>query len=341
MIFFILLLPGLFYLISVSPAEAGFFSFVGKILNYGSDDFSGTVFEANLNAQTMPLLKAALNSNPVAGLGGGGINIVNDSALLSDVGPLGSIVDIVENVPTADRISVYVVREGDSLSQIAEMFGVSVNTIIWANDIKRGDLIKVGQTLIILPITGIRYTVKNGDTLVSIAKKFKGDAQEIMEFNSLSGDGLLAVGDEIIIPDGQDGSYQPYVAGSPTVVLRGTGGPSYNGYYMRPISGGARSQGLHGYNAVDLATYCGAPIFASATGDVIIARDYGWNGGYGNYIVISHTNGTQTLYAHNNKNIVTAGWHVVQGQVIGYVGTTGKSTGCHVHFEVRGARNPF
>ena len=61
----------------------------------------------------------------------------------------------------------------------------------------------------------------------------------------------------------------------------------------------------------------------------------------GNYIVITHSNDTQTLYAHNSSNIVTAGWHVVQGQVIGYIGRTGKTTGCHIHFEVRGAKNPF
>lgn len=298
----------------------------------------------NLNSQNAPLLSAVLNPNPAVGYGGGGITIVNDSALLADVGPYGSIADIEEGSASSDRISLYVVREGDSLSQIAEMFGVTTNTIIWANDIDRGDLIQVGQELIILPVTGLQYTVKDGDTAESLATKFKSDAEEIIVYNDLSADGSLTSGTEIIIPDGE-APYQPAPVYSGSTA-RGTGGPSYVGYYMRPISGGVKSQGLHGYNAVDLASYCGAPVFASATGDVIISRSYGWNGGYGNYIVINHPNGTQTLYAHLSRNIVTAGWHVVQGQVIGYEGYTGHtipagSQGCHVHFEVRGAKNPF
>ena len=102
-----------------------------------------------------------------------------------------------------------------------------------------------------------------------------------------------------------------------------------------------KTQGLHGYNGIDLAAPTGTPVLASASGDVIVSRGYGWNGGYGNYIVIKHPNGTQTLYAHLNEVIVSSSWHVVQGQIIGYVGATGKSTGPHLHFEVRGAKNPF
>ncbi|MFC1756782.1 LysM peptidoglycan-binding domain-containing protein [Patescibacteria group bacterium] len=331
----ILVFLGVFGLADVSTAEAGFFSFIDKF-------FGGNQKETEIvvqNSQTATLLKSIINPDPSAGKGGGGISIVNQSALLADTGPLGSIADIEERISNSDRISVYVVREGDSLSQIAKMFGVSINTIIWANDITRGDLIRTGQVLIILPVTGIKYTVKSGDTVYSIAKKYKGDVQEIMEYNDLSSSASLVVGEEIMIPDGE-AAYQPVYSNTSTLA-RGTGGPNYNGYYLRPISGGRKSQNLHGYNAVDLATYCGAPILASATGDVIISKSYGWNGGYGNYIVISHTNGTQTLYAHNGSNIVSGGWHVVKGQVIGYVGSTGKSTGCHVHFEIRGAKNPF
>ena len=121
----------------------------------------------------------------------------------------------------------------------------------------------------------------------------------------------------------------------------GSNVPTYSGYYLRPISGGTRTQGIHGFNAVDLAASVGTPIMASASGKVIISKNSGWNGGYGNYIVIEHPNGTQTLYAHASKVIVFSGQSVVQGQVIGYVGSTGRSTGAHVHFEIRGAKNPF
>ncbi len=290
-----------------------------------------------VNSQTIPLLHAPLNSDLTGAIGGGNITIVGQSALLSDVGPLGTIADVEDKV-SPDQISIYVVQKGDNLSQIAEMFGVSVNTIIWANNLNRGDLITEGQTLVILPVSGISYKVKNGDTITSIAKKWKGDADEIIRFNDLTPGQSLAVGITIIIPNGETAIPASTVSGSR---YRGGSGPSYAGYYIRPIAGGHKSQGLHGYNAVDLAAACGTPIVASASGDVIVSRTGGWNGGYGNLVIIDHSNGTQTLYAHMSSIIIGAGWHVVQGQVIGYIGLTGNTTGCHVHFEIRGAKNPF
>jgi murein DD-endopeptidase MepM/ murein hydrolase activator NlpD len=299
-------------------------------------------FECSSNLQTVSVLQAVNNPNPVEPRGGGDINIVNKSALLADVGPLGSLADINENQRPSERISLYVVRKGDSLSEIAGMFNVSVNTIMWSNDIVRADLIKEGQTLAILPVTGVSYTVKKGDTLVSIAKKFKGDEQEILNYNGLVSAGDIETGMEIIIPDGElvQTAVVSAPGSSPKTYVSDKNTPSYSGYYIRPVQG-PKTQGIHGYNGVDLADYCGAPIIASASGDVLISRSSGWNGGYGKYIVLSHPNGTQTLYAHNSSNIVSSGWHVVKGQVIGYVGSTGKSTGCHVHFEIRGAKNPF
>jgi len=86
---------------------------------------------------------------------------------------------------------------------------------------------------------------------------------------------------------------------------------------------------------------CGLPVLASADGIVIASRSSGWNGGYGQYVVVSHGNGTQSLYAHLNAIFTTVGQHVSQGVQIGTIGSTGNSTGCHVHFEIRGARNPF
>lgn len=217
------------------------------------------------------------------------------------------------------------------------MFGVTTNTIAWANDISRG-VIRPGQTLIILPISGVRHTVVKGDTLQTIAKKYKADITEIAQYNHLTENAKLALGDIVIVPDGEIPA--PPAAGRPAI-LRGAGGPSYEGYYLRPIIGGRKTQGLHGYNGVDLASYLGAPIMAAASGDVIIARSGGWNGGYGNYIVIAHPNGTQTLYGHLSALAVGTGRSVSRGEIIGYLGSTGRSTGPHLHFEVRGAKNPF
>jgi len=325
---------GLFFIL-FNEAEAGFFDILKNMFSAEAKTQEASVF----NPQTMPLLEAPNNVNPLAGIGGGDITIVQNSALLAVSGPLGSLADAEVESRKRDQISIYVVREKDNLSSIAKMFGVSVNTIVWANDLKRNDLITPGQTLVILPISGVQYEVKKGDTIQSVAKQFKGDADEIISFNDLPANGTLAVGQTIVIPNGE--SYLVSSGIYSTNPYRGGGGPSYSSYYLRPISGGRKTQGLHGYNGVDLASYCGAPVMASASGRVIVSRSYGWNGGYGLYVVISHTNGTQTLYSHLSSAIVQQGWNVVQGQVIGYEGATGNATGCHVHFEVRGAANPF
>ncbi len=292
-------------------------------------------FVSETNSQNMQLLKAITSIDLLEARGGGEIVIVDNSAISPEIGPAGTIGAVIER-PINQQISVYVVRQDDTLSSIAKMFGVSVNTILWANDLK-SSVIHEGDTLIILPISGVLHKVLKGETLASIAKKYKADIGDIVSFNDLDEDTVLAAGTEITIPDGEIDAPKAYLSTSP---LRGSTGPAYEGYYIRPIAGG-KTQSLHGYNGIDLSGLYGTPIVASASGVVIISKIGGWNGGYGTYIVINHDNGTQTLYAHNSANIVFGGERVVRGQVIGYVGSTGKSTGPHVHFEVRGAKNPF
>lgn len=335
----VLLLAGTLFPASASAGVISdfFANVLGEIKTVGvsSPDANTSAVLGGVHIQTMSLIKPAMNIDPSAGKGGGDVTIVDASALVPEEGPSGTIADI-ERAKNA-TISVYVVRPGDTLSEIAELFGVSVNTIVWANNLSRGGTLKVGQTLTILPVTGVKYTVKKGDTLASIAKKFDGDAVEITNFNGL-GDTIVP-GTEIIIPNGEISA--PVTYATSKIPALGTSS-SYVGYYLRPIAGGVRSQGLHGYNGIDLAASVGTPIMASASGDIIISKEGGWNGGYGNYVVIRHPNGTQTLYSHNQRNAVGIGEHVVQGQIIGYIGATGKTTGPHVHFEIRGGpRNPF
>lgn len=117
--------------------------------------------------------------------------------------------------------------------------------------------------------------------------------------------------------------------------------PAVSGYFGNPLPGGRRSQGLHGHNAVDISAPPGTPIYAAASGTVTTAKSgSGWNSGYGNYVVVSHPNGTSTLYAHMSR-VAVPGGPVSKGSVIGYVGMTGEATGNHLHFEVRGAKNPL
>lgn len=282
--------------------------------------------------QTMDLLEGALHTDPNPAKGGGDIIIVENSALLPESGLEGAS---LEEGVSSGQISIYIVREGDSLSEIAEMFNVSPNTILWANDLKSATSIQPGDELVILPISGVRHVVVKGDTLETIAKKYNGDVDEIADYNRLAADERLSIGSEVVVPDGEVRSsvYAPKQSSSGGVAVGG-------GYFIRPVNG-MRTQGIHGYNGVDLAAPAGTPIVAAASGQVIVSRSGGWNGGYGNYVVIKHDNGTQTLYAHNSSNAVGVGAWVAQGDVVGYVGSTGKSTGNHLHFEVRGARNPF
>lgn len=300
------------------------------------------------NLQTMALPKPAMNSDPMAGKGGGDITIVDNTALLPDEGPSGTVTEYEK--PKSSTINTYIVREGDTLNGIAKMFKVTPNTILWANDISKASSLRVGQKLIILPIDGLKYTVKKGDTLASIAKRTGGDATEISNFNGVDDESLI-VGTEILIPNGELSTPAPStptpkskskIGAEPAHNVGPAGTATQVGYYLRPIVGGLRTQGVHGYNGVDLAAPIGTPILASADGDVIVAKAGGWNGGYGSYVVIQHDNGSQTLYAHMSKVSTDDGAHVTQGEVIGYLGQTGKATGPHVHFEIRdGIRNPF
>lgn len=295
------------------------------------------------DALTLPLLGSG-NTLP-SGIGGikdknsgeSPLMTVQDSALVAPRNPIGTFPEAGQNA-----IVVYTVQPGDIPSRIAADFGISLNTLLWANDIKNPNLIKAGDELVILPVSGVQYTIRKGDTLESIAKRFKGDVVDILNYNGLALGKPLVPGESIIIPNGE-------VYNSPTERVRRTK-YTYSsakfavskGYYIRPIKGGVRTQGIHGYNAVDLANSCGLPVYASASGNIIVAKSKGWNGGYGKYIVVSHPNGTQTLYAHLSKILVSRGQYVLQGKAIGLIGSTGNSTGCHVHFEIRnGIRNPF
>ena len=290
-----------------------------------------------------PVLKASINSNPNVGVPIA-LTISGGAALVAHSGPSGTIADIADT-PAPDRISVYVVRPGDTISDIANMFGVSINTIIWANDLKSARDVHPGDTLIILPISGIERTIVKGDTLRSIAKKYGADAEEIAQYNGLDPAAALEIGSTLIIPGGEIAPIAPSSNGSARKNIRepylGGGGSAQPGYYGNLIPGGVITQKLHGWNGIDIGAARGTPIHAAADGVAIIARNSGWNGGYGNYVVIAHENGSQTLYSHMKNAIVSSGQSVSSGQIIGYVGSTGLSTGPHLHFEVRGAANPF
>jgi murein DD-endopeptidase MepM/ murein hydrolase activator NlpD len=346
-----------------AQARAGFFSSISSIL--GDDAYADTTnpgqIHSDQNSQTMPLLAANVTSASISENKdsksdkkdsgeidvNSDVNIVSDGAILPATGPSG-VSGGQDKIDSASppSTSIYVVRGGDTLSQIADMFGVSVNTILWANDMKKTDKIKEGDILFILPISGLEHTVTKGQTLQGIAKLYKADPGEIADFNGIAKDEPLVVGDKLMIPDAvkAEENDKPVKNLSQSIAKDKqyyVNHPIQNlaGYYIDPVPGYRKSQGIHDNNAVDLAIAKGTPILAAAEGRVILARA-GYNGGFGNIIVISHPNGTETLYAHLSRIGTSTGASVYQGQVIGNVGSTGRSTGPHLHFEVHGARNP-
>lgn len=333
-------------------------AFIGthSVVNAGIlDIFSGTkqnkdTYTARVSEATqVTLLQAARNIDPNPARGGADVTVVEGMALRSESSPASTVDTSVVATASSDQIAIHIVDEGESLSRIAQMFDVSVSTIVWANNLSSDTDIRPGDELLILPINGVQHTVKKGDTLKTIAKKYGGDIsdfdayfEEILAYNGLSAQAALEVGSTVTIPGGEvpaeKKSSTPAKSGSTKVV---TSGPSVSGYFIHPLPGSVKTQGLHGYNGVDFGAPAGTPIRAAAAGRVIVSRQGGWNGGYGNYVVLEHANGTQTLYAHMTHTSVAQGQTVVQGATLGTVGSTGRSTGNHLHFEVRGARNPF
>ena len=271
------------------------------------------------------------------------VNIMSENALLPGANHVIIPGENDAGDSSSDQMSIYVIRKDDSISQIADMFGVSTNTILWANDMKKGDKLVEGETLIILPVSGLKHTVLKGQTLKGIAKKYNVDISDVASFNGIAEDTELALGDELIIPDAEminvDAPTKPKTK-SPMDIIKNPL-KALAGYFTNPLPEYRKitQRKLHGRNGVDLGAPTGTPIVAAASGTVIFARN-GYNGGYGNMVMIKHPNGTQTLYAHQSKLATSAGEQVTKGETIGYVGSTGHSTGPHLHFEVHGARNP-
>ncbi len=333
----------------ISPsglAHANFLSLITSAFASSGPDAQDPEPAPEPNSQTMPLLQAVASPDPKAATSSD--ITIDDAALEAETGPSGTAADLEDDPSPSDQISVYVVRKGDTVKQIAEMYDVSVNTIVYTNDLKKDQVLTEGQTLIILPVTGVRYTIKKGDTLASIAKLFGlPDSEDIQAFNGVTNETTLSIGEVLIIPGVEISSSNTTTAkpktssGSSKLPSSPKSSTSAAGYYIKPIPCD-KTQGKHDRYAVDLSCHTsGTSIRAAADGIVIFAK-YGWNGAFGNLMIIAHPNGTQTFYAHilPGSFKVSQGQHVSQGQVIAQVGNTGRSTGAHLHFEVRGAYNP-
>ncbi|MDO8487887.1 MAG: peptidoglycan DD-metalloendopeptidase family protein [bacterium] len=238
-----------------------------------------------------------------------------------------------------DKVVEYEVQPGDTVSVIAEKFGVDSDTIRWENNLASVNDIRPRQTLRILPVSGINHKVARGETIYSIAKKYNANPQAMVDFpfNNFADNETfaLAVGQTIIVPDGVKPNQIPW---SPSLaVSRRTpdaGAVSATGQFVWPAGGLITQRYVWYHKGVDIANPSLPSVLAADAGRVVVA---GWvdNSGYGNRIIIDHNNGYQTLYAHLSRIYVTVGQTVKRGDAIGQEGSTGRSTGPHLHFEIR------
>ncbi len=260
---------------------------------------------------------------------------VEGTAILAVSDPLTNLID------DKSGLRSYRIKRGDTLSGISKKFTISIQTIRSANPWIKS-VLTPGKDISILPVDGALYTVSSQDSIESIASKYGADQNLIKTYNPSY---------QEILTSGKGSLILPYA--NPSVVKNTLSAktpslPDLGNYFSLPLAGWNWGQ-LHDYNAVDIANTCGTPVVASADGIVVQDKDFGdgslgWNGGYGIFVLLEHPNGTKTRYAHLSKALVSVGSPVLRGEKIGLVGNTGNThgpTGCHLHFEVIGAKNPF
>jgi murein DD-endopeptidase MepM/ murein hydrolase activator NlpD len=252
--------------------------------------------------------------------------------------------DGAQAAPLQQTSQSYVVQPGDSLGTIALQFDLDVPTLLGSNELDDPDLLPVGLELTILPVRGVLYPVGEGDTLNRIARRYGLEVRDVLLANGIEDSDLIRAGQELVLPGAK-----PLFAGSPS---RGEPGGSAApalaaepaqaplATFIWPASGPITTYfgqvgwtSPRGHSGLDIAAPWGAPIAAAAGGQVVLATRAG--GPYGIEVIVDHGNGLRTVYGHLSELDVTAGEWVERGQLLGLVGSTGFSTGPHLHFEVR------
>lgn len=243
-----------------------------------------------------------------------------------------------KSIKPRTETETYTVQGGDTISTIAEKFGISVSTILWENGLSAYSIIRPGDSLVILPVSGIAHKVASGETIGSIAKKYNAEEIDILEINKLASADQLQINQNLIVPGGRKEtvSYQPETYTGISAIKEIAKAPSATpvaGNKMNWPTEGSRITQYYSWKhyGLDIANKIGTPIYAADSGTI---ETIGWGTGYGNQIVIDHGGGKKTRYAHMSKFYVEKGDKVTKGQTIGAMGSTGWSTGPHLHFEV-------
>ncbi len=223
----------------------------------------------------------------------------------------------------------YKVAPGDTPGEIAERFGISTETLLQANNLANPQGLQIGDELLILPVSGVLHTVTIGDNVHDLALLYGVTPESIAEFNQLADPNSLQVGEKLVVPGGK-------------IQMARAGGSSRGGRSSEPVASGSfrwpaggnitQYFGENGHTGIDLASGIGSPVYAADSGVVVTALKLSY--GYGWHLVIDHGNGYKTLYGHLSAFFADYGERVNKGDRIGSVGSTGLSTGPHLHFEI-------
>ena len=290
-----------------------------------------------LNSSFLVIVAAVLIGGPIIAENSPFINVApqtgNYQASIISYNPYEGSLSTIYSVKSRYQIDDYTIKGGDTLETIAKRFDVSIDTIKWANNL-RSDTIKPGQTLKIPPVTGVVHKVAPGETVYSIAKKYGVSAQNIVNYiwNDFADADTFALnsGQTLYVPDGV---IKPVVTSSTQFIASIQAGVRVSSNFIWPTSGSVTQNPVWYHMALDIANPAAPAVLAADSGTVSYAGCVGY--GYGCSVIIEHGNGYQTLYAHLSRYDVETGDPVSQGGQIGVMGSTGRSTGTHLHFEIR------
>lgn len=333
--------PGFYFTLIAFVLFSGVYSSSGNLANVSGLSDSRVVFFNSFFDGAIPAVSLFSSSADNVAIESPDLKIIQNNTLAGISTPtlvsgkvLGDVIGSSPQSKNTKEVIEYTVQPGDTLASIAKEYGITTNTLLLANNLSSSSVIKVGQTLAILPVDGVLHAVESGDTVSVIAQTYKAKQSDIIAFNNLAHEDDIFIGDILIVPGGT----MPKKAQAVNQV------PLADNYFIFPVEGKI-TQGLHYYNAVDIANKCGTPVYVAASGVVQRAVfNNAWNLGMGNYITILHPNGTVTYYGHLSSVFVKPGDQITRSERIGLVGNTGNvvgATGCHLHFQVVGAANPL
>lgn len=239
---------------------------------------------------------------------------------------------------TRDEAITYEVVSGDTIYDIADTYGVSIQSIIWSNSLEDADSLGIGDKLVIPPVSGVLHTIQSGDTLAGIAGKYKVDAANIIGYasNKLVEPYTLSVGQKLMVPGGQVQETlrpAPVARSSDRVTSASSPAKRSSSGFAWPTYGPIFTYFSSWHAGLDISPSYGTPVYAAADGVVLETTKLSWS--YGWYIIMDNGAGYTTMYAHLSRFAVSPGESVSKGELIGYVGSTGRSTGPHLHFEIR------